>query len=70
MPAAQLMGNFTSPSQAAVKVVLRLHVQLALAQSDPVDREVLAPKHFEQLTTVEVAEVFGLSKAGAGHRYV
>jgi RNA polymerase sigma-70 factor (ECF subfamily) len=68
--AAQLMGNFTSPSQAAVKAELRLQVQAALAQLDPVDREVLALKHFEQLTTAEVAEVLELSKAGAGHRYV
>lgn len=68
--AAQLMGNFTSPSQAAVKAELRLQVQAALARLDPMDREVLALKHFEQLTTAEVAEVLGLSKAGAGHRYV
>ena len=37
---------------------------------DPIDREVLALKHFEQLSTVEIAEVLGLSKAGAGSRYL
>lgn len=68
--AAQLMGALTSPSQAAQKAELRLAVQAALAQLDPTDREVLALKHFEQLTTAEMAEVLGLSKAGAGHRYV
>jgi DNA-directed RNA polymerase specialized sigma24 family protein len=31
---------------------------------------VLALKHFEQLSTSEIAEVLGLSKAGAGSRYL
>ena len=68
--AAHLMGAITSPSQAVVKAELRLQVQAALNQLDPTDREVLALKHFEQLTTAEIGEVLGLSKAGAGHRYV
>lgn len=68
--AAQLMGAFTSPSQAVVKAELRLQVQDALNRMDPLDREVLTLKHFEQLSTTEVAEVLGLSKSGAGHRYV
>jgi RNA polymerase sigma-70 factor (ECF subfamily) len=37
---------------------------------DPVDREVLALKHFEQLSTSEIAQVLGMSKAGAGSRYL
>lgn len=68
--AAQLMGALTSPSQAVQKAELRLLVQTALAELDPTDREVLALKHFEQLSTVEMAAVLGMSKAGAGHRYV
>lgn len=68
--AAQLMGAFTSPSEAAVKAELRLQLQDALNRMDPLDREVLALKHFEQLSTAEVADVLGLSKSGAGHRYV
>ena len=45
-------------------------VQEALNGMDPIDREVLALKHFEQLSTTEIAEVLGLSKAGAGSRYL
>jgi RNA polymerase sigma-70 factor, ECF subfamily len=60
----------TSPSQAAIKAETRLLVQEALNGMDPIDREVLALKHFEQLTTMEIAEVLGLSKAGAGSRYL
>jgi RNA polymerase sigma-70 factor (ECF subfamily) len=68
--AAQLLGTLTTPSQAAVKAETRLLVQEALNGMDPIDREVLALKHFEQLSTAEIAEVLGLSKAGAGSRYL
>lgn len=68
--AAQLLGKKTTPSQAAIKAELRIHVQEALNSMDPIDREVLALKHFEQLSTSEIAEVLGLSKAGAGSRYL
>jgi RNA polymerase sigma-70 factor (ECF subfamily) len=68
--AAQLLGKLTTPSQAAIKAETRLRVQEALNAMDPIDREVLALKHFEQLSTSEIAEVLGLSKAGAGSRYL
>jgi RNA polymerase sigma-70 factor, ECF subfamily len=68
--AAQLLGTLTTPSQAAIKAETRLLVQEALNGMDPIDRGVLALKHFEQLSTTEIAEVLGLSKAGAGSRYL
>jgi RNA polymerase sigma-70 factor, ECF subfamily len=68
--AAQLLGKLTAPSQAAIKAETRILVQEALNSMDPVDREVLALKHFEQLSTTEIAEILGLSKAGAGSRYL
>jgi RNA polymerase sigma-70 factor, ECF subfamily len=68
--AAQLLGKLTAPSQAAIKAETRLLVQEALNSMDPIDREVLALKHFEQLSTTEIADVLGLSKAGAGSRYL
>jgi RNA polymerase sigma-70 factor (ECF subfamily) len=68
--AEQLLGRFTSPSQAAVKAELRLHVQEALASLDPLDREVLALRHFEQLSTAETAAALGISKSAASSRYV
>src|SRR5438270_627063 len=68
--AAHLLGTLTTPSQAAVRAETRLLVQEALNSMDPIDREVLALKHFEQLSTSEIAEVLGLSKAGAGSRYL
>jgi RNA polymerase sigma-70 factor (ECF subfamily) len=68
--AAQLLGTLTTPSQAVVKAETRRLVQEALNGMDPIDREVLALKHFEQLSTAEIAAVLGLSKAGAGSRYL
>jgi RNA polymerase sigma-70 factor (ECF subfamily) len=68
--AAQLLGKLTAPSQAAIKAENRLLVQEALNSMDPTDREVVALKHFEQLSIAEIAQVLGLSKAGAGSRYL
>jgi RNA polymerase sigma-70 factor, ECF subfamily len=68
--AAQLVGNLTRASEEAVRLELKHRLQEALNAMDPLDREVLALKHFEQLSTSEIAEVLGLSKAGAGSRYL
>jgi RNA polymerase sigma-70 factor (ECF subfamily) len=68
--AAQLLGTLAAPSQAVLKAETRLRVQEALNGMDPIDREVLALKHFEQLSTAEIAAVLGPSKAGAGSRYL
>ena len=68
--AAQLLGRLTSPSRAAIRAETRLRVQEALNSLDPIDREVLALRHFELMTNGEVAQVLGLSKAAASNRYV
>jgi RNA polymerase sigma-70 factor, ECF subfamily len=68
--AAQLLGRLTSPSQAAVKAETRLRVQEVLNRMEPLDREVLALRHFEQLTNAEVAETLGLNESTASSRYL
>src|SRR5437016_3507463 len=68
--AAQLLGRLTSPSQAAMRAEMQLRLQEALNRMDPMDREVLVLRHFEELTNNEVAEVLGLQKAAASNRYV
>jgi RNA polymerase sigma-70 factor (ECF subfamily) len=68
--AAQLLGHFTSASRAAIRAETQLRVQEALNSMDPIDREVLALRHFELLSNGEVAQVLGLSKAAASNRYV
>ena len=37
---------------------------------DPIDREILALRHFEELNNSETAAVLGLHKAAASNRYV
>jgi RNA polymerase sigma-70 factor (ECF subfamily) len=68
--AAHLLGQLTSPSEAAVKAEMRIKLQEALNSMDAMDREIIALRHFEQLSGNEAAEVLGLSKTGASSRYV
>ena len=68
--AARLLGRLTSPSEAAARAELQLRVQEALNGLDPIDREVLSLRHFEQLTNTETARLLGVSEAAASNRYV
>jgi RNA polymerase sigma-70 factor (ECF subfamily) len=67
--AAQLLGRHTSPTQAIVRAERILRVQEALNSLDPVDREVLSLRHFEELTAAEAARVLGIEEAAAAKRY-
>ena len=68
--AAQLLGQITSASRAALRAEMQVLLQEALNGMDPIDREVIALRHFEELTNDEVAAVLGLTKAAASKRYV
>jgi RNA polymerase sigma-70 factor (ECF subfamily) len=68
--AAQLLGRLTSASQAAVRAETQIRVQEALNSMDPLDREVLALRHFEMLSNDETAQVLGIRKSAASNRYV
>jgi RNA polymerase sigma-70 factor (ECF subfamily) len=68
--AAQLLGKHTSPTQAAIRAERILQVQEALNTLSPLDREVLALRHFEQLTRTETAQVLGIEEAAAAKRYI
>jgi RNA polymerase sigma-70 factor (ECF subfamily) len=67
--AAHLLGRLTSPSQAAIRAERRLRLQEALNALDPIDREILALRHFEQLSNGEAAAALGLDKSAASKRY-
>jgi RNA polymerase sigma-70 factor (ECF subfamily) len=68
--AAQLLGRLTSASTAAVRAELQIQLQQVLNAMDPLDREILALRHFEELSNGEVASVLNLSKSAASNRYV
>lgn len=68
--AAQLLGRLTTPSRAALRAEIQIHIQEALNAMDPIDGEILALRHFEELSNGEAAAVLGLHKAAASNRYV
>lgn len=67
---AQLLAPSITPSEAAVRAELRLHVQLALDRLEPIDREILRLRHFEMLSNREAAQVLQLSEAATSNRFV
>lgn len=68
--AGQLLGSLTSPSYAAARAELALRLEEALEQMSPTDREILALRHFEELTNSEVAEVLDIQPKAASIRYI
>lgn len=68
--AAQLMGRLTTPSQAAMKAELKVRIQEALNSMEPIDREILTLRHFEQLTNSDTAMLLGIKENTACNRYI
>ena len=64
-----LLGRQTSPTQAAQRAERLLRIQEALNTLDPIDREVLALRHFEQLSRAEAALVLGITQEAGAKRY-
>src|SRR5262249_22261826 len=67
---AEFVGDLTSPSQAAERAEAMDQLRTALDGLDPIDREVLALRHFEELSNQEAAAVLGIQPAAASKRYV
>ena len=67
---AEFVGDFTSPSQAAQRGEVMARLRETLDRLDPTDREVLALRHFEELSNLEVAALLGIQPAAASKRYV
>lgn len=68
--AEHFVASQTSPSQAAMRAELQMQVEQALEQMDPVDREVIALRNFEQLSNVEAASVLEIAPSAASNRYI
>ncbi len=68
--AAQLLGRDTRPSVAAMRAERNLRIQEALDALDPIDREVLVLRHFEELSAEETARALGIERSAASHRYM
>lgn len=68
--AACLLGNLSSPSQVAQRNETLVLLEEALERMDPLDREVLVLRHFEELSNTETAELLNIQPAAASKRYV
>jgi RNA polymerase sigma-70 factor (ECF subfamily) len=68
--AGELFAQHTSPSQAAGRAELRERVVAALEALDPLDREILALRHFEALSNEEAARELGIEPAAASKRFL
>jgi RNA polymerase sigma-70 factor (ECF subfamily) len=68
--ASLLVAQLVSPSQEVMRDELIALVESALNQMDPIDREILALRHFEELRNSEVAEILDLKESAASNRYV
>jgi RNA polymerase sigma-70 factor, ECF subfamily len=68
--ASMLLGEVTSPSNAAIRAEQILQVQEAINSLDPIDREVVALRHIEELTRAETAVVLGISEEAGAKRYI
>jgi RNA polymerase sigma-70 factor (ECF subfamily) len=68
--AAQLIGRLTSASQAAIRAETQIRLQELLNSMEPMDREILALRHFEMLSNEEAAQVLGIKKSAASNRYI
>jgi RNA polymerase sigma-70 factor, ECF subfamily len=68
--AAQLAGTITSPSQAVAGMEMVQRLEQAIGSMAELDQEIIAMRHFEDLTNVESAEALGISPTAASNRYV
>lgn len=68
--ASQLLGHFTSVSQKVIRVEQRIKLQDTLNEMDEIDREILALRHFEELSNEEAARVLEIQPGAASKRYV
>ncbi len=68
--AAHLVGKMTAVSEIVARAerIERLHS--SLNQMDDLDREVIALRHFEELSNVEAAKVLQIETAAASKRYI
>ena len=68
--AEALVDKGLSPSQEFSRKEEKQRLEDILLRMKPADREVLALRHYEQLTNAEVAQVLGITESAAKVRYV
>ena len=67
---SRFVAHLTSPSQAVMREEISRQLREALDEMSDIDREVLALRHFEELSNSEVAETLQISQKAASIRYI
>ena len=68
--AATILATVAFAVVPASAQTIRYANQGVLNSLDPIDREVLTLRHFEELSNGETAQVLGISKSAASNRYI
>jgi len=68
--AAHLVAQMTSISQLIEKSAKIAALEDTLNEMSELDREVIALRHFEELSNIETAEVLGIEPSAASKRYL
>ena len=68
--AAQLLGRLTTVSEKMIRAEVQLQLQQALNQMEPMDREIIMLRHFEELSNSEASRVLGISVQAASNRHM
>ena len=68
--ASMLLGRLPIQSDAAIRAEQILQIQEAINSLEPLDREVVALRHFEQLSRAETAVVLGITEEAGAKRYI
>lgn len=68
--AAHLVAQMTSVSQLVERAEQIETLQIALEEMNEMDREVIALRHFEELSNAETAQILGIETSAASKRYL
>jgi RNA polymerase sigma-70 factor (ECF subfamily) len=64
------IADVTSPSSAVAKAEQVVFLEALIDSMDPMDREILALRHFEQMGNSEAAAVLGIGETTAAQRFL
>ena len=68
--AVQLAGSITAASEVVAQAETIALLESSLNEMNETDREVIALRHFEELTNIETASVLNLQPSAASKRYL
>lgn len=68
--AAHLVGRMSTPSRLVEKAEQIAILETTLNEMPELDREVIALRHFEELSNIETAQILGIDSSAASKRYL